>query len=617
MKSLVYLCLVVSACSWSSTSSASVSNGEFAILPFADSLVSQSPGPTSLAVTPGQIVNCSAFIKNMGTSPWSNQAGNSNVEVRSVDSLRTTTVVSPLANNWLSSTAITSPSLPVYAKYGAPNPANSCHLYWTASGDDGWVGRASRYQLKLGSDSVRVGSWGVPDTIAAPPRPATPGAPESLQVTGLLPDSRYFFMLKTADEVPNWSPVSNRASITTADNTYRINFTVKAPTAPGRYVLFLALYNPTGGYFSTTVKMVFTVAGSIPPSDLTGTSFVAFAGNATADGFPDWGLYQPAGGNFYIAPRDVTTNQFLPQVTPAISGGTTGEEAYQGDFNGDGLLDVALRSISTGTIRVALRKSDGTGYLAFTSWATGIAVTTNPSQYEGRVGDIDGDGKDDFLFWEHPSGSITGYRSSGNAFAKINGPTTSGALIENCASTGNLNQFEFRVGYLTGVHKICCVFWEHPTGNVFVFGSTGSALQILRGPTPSLAWIERCAPTSNPTQFWFGLGDVTGDGKDELLFWERVTGNVYVFGSTGSAYQPLNGPTPSLAWIEHIKPSSSSTAYQPVVVDPTNSSRKGLAFYELATGQVTYVASTGTSFVVMNGAAAGGSWINRFGIVTN
>jgi chitodextrinase len=48
------------------------------------------------------------------------------------------------------------------------------------------------------------------------PTPGAPGAKQSVTVTGLLANTTYYFAIKTADEVPNWSGLSNVFSATTS-----------------------------------------------------------------------------------------------------------------------------------------------------------------------------------------------------------------------------------------------------------------------------------------------------------------------------------------------------------------------------------------------------------------
>jgi len=91
----------------------------------------------------------------------------------------------------------------------------STTLLWTAPGDDGMVGRASSYALRYRTTAI-VGTdtlswWNAATSVSGLPAPAVSGATDSVVVTGLDPTKTYYFILRTADEVPNWSGYSNVA----------------------------------------------------------------------------------------------------------------------------------------------------------------------------------------------------------------------------------------------------------------------------------------------------------------------------------------------------------------------------------------------------------------------
>ena len=85
-------------------------------------------------------------------------------------------------------------------------------LTWTAPGDDGATGTASAYIFKVAHAAITGGTF---DAVAdldrwiTEPLPAAAGTPETLFVFGLDPDSTWHFALKTQDEVPNTSVISN------------------------------------------------------------------------------------------------------------------------------------------------------------------------------------------------------------------------------------------------------------------------------------------------------------------------------------------------------------------------------------------------------------------------
>lgn len=94
-------------------------------------------------------------------------------------------------------------------------------LLWTAPGDDGIVGRASSYDLRYSTAAI-VGTdtltwWNGATQATGEPLPGISGTTDSLAVLGLQPSTVYRFLIRSADEVPNWSGFSNVAVVTTQD----------------------------------------------------------------------------------------------------------------------------------------------------------------------------------------------------------------------------------------------------------------------------------------------------------------------------------------------------------------------------------------------------------------
>ena len=86
----------------------------------------------------------------------------------------------------------------------------SLTLTWTAPGDDGLVGTASQYDIRYSTSAIDTeASWEGATVVSDPPTPQAPGSTETFTVTGISPGTRYYFALKTADEAPNWSDLSN------------------------------------------------------------------------------------------------------------------------------------------------------------------------------------------------------------------------------------------------------------------------------------------------------------------------------------------------------------------------------------------------------------------------
>lgn len=92
-------------------------------------------------------------------------------------------------------------------------------LSWTAPGDDGWLGLATKYIIKYATYNITAGNFdGVAD---AKERTVTVsgGNPDSETITGLASDTLYYFAIKTEDEIPNVSGISNIATAIIVEDT--------------------------------------------------------------------------------------------------------------------------------------------------------------------------------------------------------------------------------------------------------------------------------------------------------------------------------------------------------------------------------------------------------------
>lgn len=92
---------------------------------------------------------------------------------------------------------------------------DSIVLEWTSPGDDGAVGQAQRYDLRSSFQPIDEQNFATATVVLGTPTPSPAGRRERLILRGLLVETTYFFALKTADEVPNWSPLSNVTQVTT------------------------------------------------------------------------------------------------------------------------------------------------------------------------------------------------------------------------------------------------------------------------------------------------------------------------------------------------------------------------------------------------------------------
>lgn len=108
----------------------------------------------------------------------------------------------------------------------------SVTLEWTAPGDDGQVGTAAQYEVRISTSLIDAGNFASATLVPNPPAPLAAGTLQAMLVNGLLPATPYWVAIRTADERGNWSPISNVVAFTTsAGDTVRPAALAIAPTA--------------------------------------------------------------------------------------------------------------------------------------------------------------------------------------------------------------------------------------------------------------------------------------------------------------------------------------------------------------------------------------------------
>lgn len=157
-------------------------------------LFSQNPGRTNTEVR--NLIESTA--DDLGTPGWDQYYGWGRINAESA----------------LSAVPDTIPPAPVTDLAAATGSSGGeVDLTWTAPGDDGNVGTAATYDVRYipyaNGPIDTEEEWQAATQAIGEPSPSPAGTPESWTVTGLTPGEAYYFVLKTADEVPNWSDLSN------------------------------------------------------------------------------------------------------------------------------------------------------------------------------------------------------------------------------------------------------------------------------------------------------------------------------------------------------------------------------------------------------------------------
>ena len=96
---------------------------------------------------------------------------------------------------------------PVFA-YAQAGP-DSVNLTWTAPGDDGNIGTATQYDMRVSTSTITLANWGSATSVTGLPAPLANGSRQTVVVRSLTRGTTYYFAIRTQDDAGNWSGISN------------------------------------------------------------------------------------------------------------------------------------------------------------------------------------------------------------------------------------------------------------------------------------------------------------------------------------------------------------------------------------------------------------------------
>jgi hypothetical protein len=290
-----------------------------------------------------------------------------------------------------------------------------------------------------------------------------------------------------------------------------------------------------------------------------------FSGDFTGDGRTDLAIHERATGNWFIG-RSSGTSFGVEAWASGFGTGGAAEEILTGDFTGDGRVDAAVRHRVTGDWFVG--RSTGSA-LAITQWATRFGTLGDAE--EAFAGDFTGDGRADVAIHNRQTGDWFVGRSTGVAFAIE-------AWVSRFGTLGPAVE-EIFVGDFTGDGKADVAIHDRRTGDWFIGRSTGAAfavepwaagfgnagdaeetfaadftgdgkLDVAIHDRQTGDWfIGRSTGASFAVELWavgFGnrgatreeafVADFTGDGRADAAVHDRLTGEWFVGRSTGTSF---------------------------------------------------------------------------------
>jgi uncharacterized repeat protein (TIGR01451 family) len=278
-----------------------------------------------------------------------------------------------------------------------------------------------------------------------------------------------------------------------------------APGSTANLTLLLQVNSSTPGGMRLTETATLTTQSPDPTStdnSVTGTIIVAarddIVGRVGSTG--QWWVGLSNGSSAF-------TNSLATTWSTAV----TWVDVLSGDFNGDGVTDIAGRVLETGQWWVAL--SDGSGGFTNSLWDT---WSTGVTWVDVKVGDFNGDGKMDIVGRARESGQWWIAQSTGSSFVNHlwGSWSTAATWVDiQVADFNNDGKADITGRYLQG-------------GSWWTSLSTGSNFTT----SPWATW------STGVTWMDVQVGDFNGDGKSDIIGRARETGQWWAGISTGSTF---------------------------------------------------------------------------------
>ena len=255
-------------------------------------------------------------------------------------------------------------------------------------------------------------------------------------------------------------------------------------TTNGNYLLGTAALGPA------TLTQSFVKASGSPVATGSFPSFAA-VGDFNGDGIQDLAVTNQVSNNVNILLGN-GSGGFTNAPGSPIALGTVAYGVAVGDFNGDGIADLAVTNFGSGTVSILLGNGDGT----FTqTLIPTVAVGTNP--YGVAVGDFNGDGVVDLVITNETSSTVRIFLGNGDGtFTQASGSPVPVGTNPYSVAVADFNG--------DGIQDLAVA--NNGSGNV----------SILLGNGNGTFTNASASPIAVGSTFALATGDFNGDGIPDL-----------------------------------------------------------------------------------------------------
>jgi len=213
-------------------------------------------------------------------------------------------------------------------------PVDTVILGWLATGDDGTKGRATEYDIRYSTDFITDRNWDQATVVPDPPRPTLPGFYQHFTVHDLDSLVNYYFALNLADDVGNWSPLSNVTLEWIAPGDDSMSFTIT------EYVIRYSTDSITGENWDSALPVA-ELPAPMPPGEVQQLELdypdlhqVYFFALKAADERGNWSYLSNVAARYpdTIAPGPITDLSVVNVDTTSVtlSWAAPGDDGYVG-----------------------------------------------------------------------------------------------------------------------------------------------------------------------------------------------------------------------------------------------------------------------------------------------